>query len=305
MKYTDRLGLRKPEQDDAYQVDDFNYNYQKISEAFAGVPVLTKYESLEDFISSGSASGMKCGDTVAISNLIYILVGDNPLSNDDYMVYGAEALVIMRESYIDISERIKGSLYLQLSRTRRLIIKVFHKFYRSLFKVTASTAVQDGVAFAIVKSNVSVSGTASAETSFFLGSTTLYQNTPYELKGCPVGGSDSTYSIELRNGDTVLASDTGEGGAYIPTETITADMYIKVANGYEAIGVAFRPRVTVVSGCTGGDAFTLYVKETTEKTNNVSDNNRYRFTCKNLTILQQDENPERLEGKMYFLADSE
>ncbi len=27
MRYTDRLDLKLPDQDDAYQVDDFNHNY--------------------------------------------------------------------------------------------------------------------------------------------------------------------------------------------------------------------------------------------------------------------------------------
>lgn len=189
MQFTDRLGLRKPDQDDAYQVDDFNQNFQRISEAFAGVPMVTEYLTLEEFIASGKADGLKKGDTVAINNLIYILVGDNPLDASHYMVYGAEALVVMRE-YVPVSERIKGSMYLQLGKTRRLIVRVFKKFFNREH-----------------------------------------------------------------------------------TETDTSD--------------------------------TLTFKQTTEKTTNISDGNKYRFTCKNLSILQQGESPERFEGKLYFVADTE
>ena len=45
-------------------------------------------------------------------------------------------------------------------------------------------------------------------------------------------------------------------------------------------------------------------KQTTEKTTNVSDGNKYRFTCKNLSILQQGDSSERFEGKIYFVADA-
>ena len=186
MQFTNRLNLRKPDQDDAYQVDDFNANFQRISEAFAGVPTLTNYLTLDEFIASGTAENIKKGDTVAINNLIYILVGDNPLDASQYMVYGAEAIVVMKE-YIPVEERIKGSLYFQLGKTRRLIIKVFKKFF----------------------------------------------NREYE-------------------------------------ETDTSG--------------------------------TLTFKQTTEKTENISDGNRYGFTLKNVTVILPGENPERVEGKIYFVV---
>ena len=71
MKFTDRMGLKMPDQDDAYQVDDFNSNVKKISEYFAAKPVLTPYKDLAEFIRSGKAAGYKLGDTVAIHDIIY------------------------------------------------------------------------------------------------------------------------------------------------------------------------------------------------------------------------------------------
>lgn len=186
MQYTDRLGLKKPDQNDHYNVDDFNYNYQKISESFAGVPVKTDYKSIEEFVVSEQAEGVKKGDAVVINGVIYILIGDNPLNKDDYVPYGADGIVIMRE-YIPIEERVKGSLYLQLGKTRRLIVKVFKKFF----------------------------------------------NREY-------------------------------------TETDTSD--------------------------------TLTFKQTTEKTTNISDGNNYRFTGKNITIIQPGEVVERVEGKLYLVV---
>ena len=78
MQFTNRLGLKKPDLDDAYNVNDFNENYQKISEAFAGVPEETSgFKTIDDFIGSGAAIDKKRGDTVSIDNVIYILLGDN------------------------------------------------------------------------------------------------------------------------------------------------------------------------------------------------------------------------------------
>ena len=182
-----------PDQDDAYQVDDFNYNYQKISESFAGVPLMTNYLTLAEFIASGNAEGFKRGDTVAINNIIYLLVADNPLFEASWMPYGAEALVVMRNYYMPITERIKGSMYLQLGNTRRLIVKVFNKY--------------------------------------------LKQEPPSD----------------------------------------------------------------------GAEAQTIYIKEGSEKTSNteVEDGLKYRFMCKNISILQSGDSPSRSLGRLYFVVDSE
>jgi len=188
MRFTDRLNLKLPEPADSYNIQDFTDNFQQIVDSLAGIPTITNYLTLEEFINSGTADKLKRGDTVAINNLIYILVGSDPLNASHYMVYGAEALVVMRE-YVPISERIKGSMYLQLGKTRGLIVRVFKKFY----------------------------------------------NREY-------------------------------------TETDTND--------------------------------TITFKQTTEKTTNITDGARYRFTCKNLSILAQGDTSERLDGKIYFVADT-
>lgn len=55
MRFTERMGLKMPDQDDAYQVEDFNGNTDKISKYFAAKPVLTSYKNLTEFIRSGNA----------------------------------------------------------------------------------------------------------------------------------------------------------------------------------------------------------------------------------------------------------
>ena len=186
MQYTDRLGLRKPDQFDHYNVDDFNYNYQKISESFAGVPTQTDYMTIDEFVVSEKAKDIKKGDAIVLNGVVYVLIGDDPLNKNNYVPYGADGMVIMRE-YIPINERVKGSMYLQLGKIRGLIIRVFTKFYNRL----------------------------------------------------------------PNNND---------------------------------------------------DANTLLFKESMTMTTNVDDGENYRFTCKNLSILDDGDVSERLEGKIYFIT---
>ena len=149
-------------------------------------------DSIDDFIKDELHDDIEPGTTIIINNNgdknIYMYIGGDPFDVNNYLqVYGTKAMVVMHED-IPVSKRIKGSLYLQLGKTRRLIVKVFRKFYKRL-----------------------------------------------------------------------------------PQETDTED--------------------------------TLLFKQTYTKTTNVDDGNKYRFLCKNLSVLQQGETPERLEGKFYFIAD--
>ncbi len=149
-------------------------------------------DSIDDFIKDELHDDIEPGTTIIINNNgdknIYMYIGGDPFDVNNYLqVYGTKAMVVMHE-YIPVSKRIKGSLYLQLGKTRRLIVKVFRKFYKRL-----------------------------------------------------------------------------------PQETDTED--------------------------------TLLFKQTDTKTTNADDGNKYRFLCKNLSVLQQGETPERLEGKFYFIAD--
>ena len=185
MQYTDRLWLRKPEQNDHYNVDDFNYNYQKISESFVGVPTKTDYMSIDEFIASEHAIEIKKGDAIIVNDVVYVLIDNNSLDKNNYVPYGTDGIVVMRE-YIPLNKRVKGSLYLQLGKTRRIIVRVFKKFFNR---------------------------------------------------------------------------------EYIDTDTKD----------------------------------TLTFKQTDEKTTNVSDGNRYRFTCKNLSILEDGDTSERFVEKLYFV----
>nr|DAG72587.1 MAG TPA: hypothetical protein [Caudoviricetes sp.] len=291
-----------PDQDDSYQVDDFNENVNKISKYFASKPVMTPYKDLAEFIKSGKTSGYKMGDTVAIHDIIYILIGEDPTLETNWMPYGAEALVIMKQ-YIPTAERHNGSLYMQIGNTRRLIIKVFREFFYNLLQISATTNVVNGVAFSIVRDIVTVSGTASGSTIFTVGTMKLYKDTPYKLRGCPLEAGNA--AIEMRTGETVLISDTGNGTEYTPTEDTQVSICISIPEGWENTGKQFKPRVTVIKGCTGVTPYTLLIKETTAKTINTVDNNDYGFNVKNLTLLENGDTSVRVRGKLYLVKEKE
>lgn len=201
MQFTNRLLLKKPDLDDAYNVNDFNENYQKISEAFAGVPEeTTGFKTIDDFIGSGAAIDKKRGDTVSIDNVVYILLGDNnPNKAANWKPYGSEAFILMRDGkYVPISERIKQSIYLQVGNKRRVIVRVFKESFKNLFVTSAPTQVVEGIAYSIIKGKVTVAGVATNDSELSLGSMTMKAGDTYDVKGCATGGSSSTYMLELR-----------------------------------------------------------------------------------------------------------
>ena len=68
MRFTDRLNLKLPEPEDSYNIQDFTDNFDEISKSFAGIPKVTNYLTLEEYIDSGDADNLKRGDVVAINN---------------------------------------------------------------------------------------------------------------------------------------------------------------------------------------------------------------------------------------------
>ncbi len=73
---------------------------------------------------------------------------------------------------------------------------------------------------------------------------TLKKGITYTLSGCPAGGAVLTYSLILYNKavEKALASDTGNGVTYTPTEDLTnCRIYIRVVNGTSVSNLLFKP----------------------------------------------------------------
>lgn len=90
-----------------------------------GPPTIqTNYVTIEDFAQNNEVD---VGTEVILPNGdIYIFNG-----YEYVQIYGAKVFIVMHE-YIEPKKRKKGSLYLQLGRTRRLIIKIFTKYLKVL-----------------------------------------------------------------------------------------------------------------------------------------------------------------------------
>ncbi|MCM1388094.1 MAG: phage tail protein [Bacillus sp. (in: Bacteria)] len=96
-----------------------------ISNSESGPPTIqTNYITIEDFAENNTVD---VGTEVILPNGdIYIFNGDEYVQ-----IYGSRVFIVMNE-YIEPAKRKKGSLYLQLGKTRRLIIRIFTKYLKIL-----------------------------------------------------------------------------------------------------------------------------------------------------------------------------
>lgn len=84
----------------------------------------------------------------------------------------------------------------------------------------------------------------------------------YHVSGVPVGGSDSTYRIDLRTpgGNTFIAPDYdyGSGFTFTISETTSMDVCIRVANGYSPNSVVIAPMICKLVAWNISHAFVPY-----------------------------------------------
>lgn len=65
----------------------------------------------------------------------------------------------------------------------------------------------------------------------------------YTLSGCPAGGSQSTYRLNIKRPDEKYHYDTGEGCTFTLTEDDDVQIYIFIGNGYTASNLKFKPQL--------------------------------------------------------------
>ena len=99
---------------------------------------------------------------------------------------------------------------------------------------------------------VKVTGTASALT--FWGVQISLPAGTYILNGCPSGGGNSSYTIDIRNavggsGISGINGDSGSGSTFTLSEPLTAYLNIRIASGYAAPsgGVVLSPMIRLSS----------------------------------------------------------
>lgn len=123
---------------------------------------------------------------------------------------------------------------------------------KNLLNVTATTTTNNGVTFTVwADGTITTMGTASALVSINLINGQNPYSLPagtYTLSGCPTGGSDSKYRIDINNGADGDKRDYGSGATFTLTSTLSvSNVRIRVASGTNMNGLTFKPMISAGS----------------------------------------------------------
>ena len=124
------------------------------------------------------------------------------------------------------------------------------------FSINGNTSARtsNGVTFTInADRSISTSGTASANiTSAWIQMNYVVPSDPVILSGCPAGGADNKYRIDILDGNptsSVIASDYGDG-AVIKSSMFTNGIgliRIRIQSGQNTDGLVFKPMIRPAS----------------------------------------------------------
>lgn len=118
---------------------------------------------------------------------------------------------------------------------------------KNFLKVTGQTQTLNGVTFTVNSDQtVSLSGTASATTTFFIVNNAAANAIPdgsYILTGCPSGGGNNTYDLRWHlYSSGKSAYDQGSGASVNKTgNTTSSNIAIVIRSGVTATNLVFRP----------------------------------------------------------------
>ena len=118
---------------------------------------------------------------------------------------------------------------------------------KNLLKITATGKTTNGITFRVNSDgSVTANGTASANSWFALFQSTML-NGNYVLNGCPSGGGNDTYRLQLRkasDSNDKTAQDFGNGGAFnMEDNTIEYVLHIGVMKGQNVNNLTFYPMI--------------------------------------------------------------
>lgn len=111
-----------------------------------------------------------------------------------------------------------------------------------LIDLTSKGTTQNGVTFTIKEDGgIVANGTATSATALNMNVPSHPSSGQYYLSGCPSGGSNATYRVELRDASgAVLHADEGGGSAFTVSQEVSiAD--IRIASGYTCNNLVFYP----------------------------------------------------------------
>lgn len=121
---------------------------------------------------------------------------------------------------------------------------------KNLLNVEKTTQTVNGVTFTINEDKTIIAnGTASALVTFNLINTTFtLPSGQYYLSGCPSGGSDSTYRLDINNGADGNQRDYGNGRTFTLNQSTTINnVRIRIASGATLNRLIFKPMINTGS----------------------------------------------------------
>ena len=119
----------------------------------------------------------------------------------------------------------------------------------NLLDNTATSQIIDGVTFTVNEDKSVTANGTPASTVALVFFNTLSKGT-YIVSGCPKNGSTSTYSVQNKIGNTsgvLLGEDSGNGVTITLTEETVVCTYIRIASGYTANNLTFKPMIRKAS----------------------------------------------------------
>lgn len=153
--------------------------------------------------------------------------------------------VTVRLSCIESEQESQGAA---LDEDRAALVELVDGGAKNLIQNRETTRTVSGVTFTVNSDgSVSLSGTASANiTSYLIVSSQSIFDESCVLSGCPSGGSDGTYKLDMLaggGGGGVLVSDYGTGALIDWTLFVsgTFSVRIRIANGTDTTGLIFKP----------------------------------------------------------------
>lgn len=117
---------------------------------------------------------------------------------------------------------------------------------KNLLKNTAITKTVNGITFTVNEDGtVTANGTATSTSYIAINTFSYIANQDYILSGCPTGGSDDTYKMYSINVSTGggHTNDYGKGGAIKVSTDQVGEIRIRIASGYTANNLVFKPKL--------------------------------------------------------------
>ena len=205
------------------------YNNGSVFKTDSGDGVLINSEIQNGYAEIRIAAGYTCDNLT-----FYPMIRLASIEDDTYETYIEETTNIYLDNPIrTINDEIE---YIDYSEQKQ------HRVRKNLLQNTATTQTINGVTFTVNNDkSITCNGTATGITAITIN--TIFSINSTKISGCPMGGSWSSFELDLLNINTnnVDVIDTGNG-AVIQNEN-SYRVRIRIASGYTCNNLTFYPMI--------------------------------------------------------------